>query len=561
MNRRTFLKKAARTAGLAGVSTAGVLLQVCAGKKEYDIVVKNGLVYDGSGGRPFKSDLGITADTIRTIGKIENGRGKMIIEAEGLAASPGFIDVHDHTDISLLVNPRAESVIHQGITTLLSGNCGGSAFPIPESLFEEQRDRIQKAYGVDLTWRDMAGFLGRLEEQGIALNYATLLGHGSLRGAVVGFNDRQPTAVEMEKMERLLEEHLRGGAFGLSSGLEYTPGSFARPEELAELCRVVARFDAVYATHMRDEEDGILESIAECLGAARNSGARLQISHLKVGGSRNWPLVDAALTRIEEAKQAGTDVFCDRYPYIAGSTGLSILFPLWAREGTTAEFIGRLQDPSLEARLRAHLAEQEDLYGSWEKVLISEVASEGYRRLQGKSILEAAGESGKQPYDFMRDLLVEENGMVRMILFYGSEEVLKRILAHPLVGVGCDGSAVAPSGVLSAGKPHPRNYGTFPRVLGKYVREEKIVPAEEMIKKMTAIPALRFGFERRGLIRPEYFADLVIFNPETIADRATWDNPHQFPLGIEFVIVNGRVVVGGGEHTGLLPGRILRKKA
>jgi len=561
MKRRDFLKQTAKTAALAGLGGCGPLLQGCAAKKAYDIVITGAMVYDGQGGRPFEADIGIVAGTIRTVGKIKGSRGKVGIEGKGLAVSPGFIDIHDHTDVSLIVNPKAESVIHQGITTLVSGNCGGSAFPVPDSVFEEEKENAKTIYGLDLTWKDMAGFFGRVEEKGIALNYSTLVGHGSIRGAAMGFNDRPPSPEELEKMKSLVEEHLRGGAFGLSSGLEYTPGSFARPDELTELCRVVARFNGMYATHMRDEDEGILESLDESIAAAKDSGVRLQIAHLKVGGHRNWPKVDAALAKIDQAKQQGVDLFCDRYPYIAGSTGLSSFFPLWAREGTTEDFIRRLQDPALDGRLRAHLATAEDRLGSWEKVLISDVVQDKNKYLQGKTILEAARELGKQPYDFMRDLLVEEKAMVGMISFYGSEDVLKKILAHPLVGVGCDGSAIAPYGVLSRGKPHPRNYGTFPRALGKYVREEKIVPLEKMINKMTAIPASRLGFDKRGCLQPGYYADLVVFAPDKIADRATWADPHQFPVGIEYVIVNGQVVVEHGEHTGRLPGRILKKTA
>jgi N-acyl-D-amino-acid deacylase len=560
LKRRDFLKQTARTAALAGLGGCGPLLQGCSAKNAYDLVITGGLVFNGLGGPPIEADIAVSAGTIRTVAKKLGGRGKQVLEAKGLAVSPGFIDVHDHTDVSLIVNPKAESVTHQGITTLVSGNCGGSAFPVPDSVFEEEKESLKTLYGIDLNWRDMTGFFGRLEEKGIALNYSTLVGHGTIRGAAMGFSDRPPSSEELEKMKSLVEEHMRSGGFGLSSGLEYTPGSFARPAELTELCRVVARHSGIYATHMRDEDEGILESLDECIGAARDSGVRLQIAHLKVGGHKNWPKVDAALAKIDQARGQGLDLFCDRYPYIAGSTGLSTYFPLWAREGTTEDFLHRLQDPALDARLRAHLATHEDRLGSWEKVLISSVVLEKNKPLQGKNILEAAHSMGKEPYLFMRDLIVEERSMVGMISFYGHEDVLKKILAHPLVGIGCDGSAVAPYGILSAGKPHPRNYGTFPRALGKYVREEKLVTLEKMINKMTAIPASRFGFERRGSILPGNYADLVVFDPAKIADRATWVAPHQYPVGVEYVIVNGQVVVEHGEHTGRLPGKIIKKQ-
>lgn len=559
LDRREFLKRTAR-ASLIGLAGAGPLLQGCLSKKEFDLLIKDGLVYDGLRGKPVSADVAIAHGSIVSIGKIKSSRAKRVITAKGLAVCPGFIDVHDHTDVSLLVNPKAESVIHQGITTLVSGNCGYSPFPVAAAGLEEQKENLRKIYGVELSWTDMRGFLARLEESGIALNYATLVGHGSIRGAVVGLADRPPSPEELQRMKKEVEEHIRTGAFGLSSGLEYAPGSFAQPEEIVELCRVVRQFGCVYATHMRDEGDRLIESLDESVAAARLSGVKLQISHFKVAYPRNWYKIDEALARIEKARAEGVDIFCDRYPYIAGSTGLSLYFPMWVKEGTTDDFLNRLKDPALDSRIRAYVAEQEKKLGSWDKILLSSVISEKNRHLQGKTVLEAARERGQEAYDFMRDLLVEERAQVGMITFMMREENLKRILGHPLVGVGCDGSAVAPYGRLSLGKPHPRNYGTFPRVLGKYVREEKVSPLEEMIKKMTSIPASRFGFEGRGVIQPGCYADLVVFDPEKIADRATWVDPHQYPVGIEYVIVGGQVTIEQGEHTGLLPGKVLRKK-
>ncbi len=556
LGRREFLEKSAKA---AAVGVCSPLIKGCTAKKEYDLVIKDGLIYDGSGGEPFEADVAIVQDWIVAIGKIRSGRGRKVLSAKNLALSPGFIDAHDHSDIGLIVNPKAESVIHQGITTLVSGNCGDSPFPVAEQTYEEERERIKSVYGVDLTWQDMAGFLSRLGEGGIALNYASLVGHGAVRGAIMGFEDRPPTPQELAKMIGSVEEHIRSGAFGLSTGLEYTPGSFAQPDEIVELCRAAARLGGLYATHMRDEGDGLLESLDESISAARLSGIRLQISHLKAAYPRNWANLGEALDRIERAQSEGIDIYCDRYPYIAAATDLSFYFPTWAKEGTNQDFISRLRDPALDASLRIYLADQEKKIGSWDKILISSVSSEKNRHLQGKTIVEAAAEFGLGPFDFVRDLLVEERARVGMIAFIMNEDNLIKVLAHPLVGIGCDGSAVAPYGILGLGKPHPRNYGTFPRVLGKYVREEKILPAEEMIKKMTSIPAARFGFGKRGFIREDHFADIVIFDPDTILDRATWVNPHQYPDGIAYVIVNGQVAVDHNEHTGRLAGRILKK--
>jgi len=560
ISRRNFLKKSSKMIAATGLSGCGIFLKGCTSKKDFDLVIIGGHIFDGLGKEAIKADIGISGNFIKEIGKISSARGKSVIEAKNLAVCPGFIDAHEHTDVELLVNPKAESSIRQGITTLVSGNCGSSPFPIAEEIYDETRENLKEQLEIDLTWMDIKGFLSRLEEEGIALNYATLVGQGAIRGASMGFNDRPPKQEELERMKMLVEENIKSGAVGLSTGLEYAPGSYAQPDEITALCNAVARLGGVYATHMRDEGDRLLESLEESIEVARKTGVSLEISHFKIAYPRNWHKIDQALAKIEEAKKEGISIFCDRYPYIAGSTGLSFYFPLWARQGTTDEFLARLKDPTLNSKLRAHVAEQEKKLGSWEKVIISSVASEENRNIQGKSVLEAAEELGKEPYDFMKDLLIEEKNRVGMIIFMMKEENLKRILAHPLVGIGTDGSAVSPYGLLGRGKPHPRLYGTFPRVLGKYVREEKIIPLPEMIKKMTSVAAEKFGFEKRGILQSDYFADIVIFDRDKVIDRATWTDPHQYPAGIEYVLVNGAVVIEKDEHTGNLPGRILRKK-
>jgi len=506
---------------MAGLGGSGLLLKGCKSKKDFDLVLKKGEVFDGLGNKGFEADIGICGDSIKEIGKISSLRAKTIIEAKGLAICPGFIDVHDHTDIGLLVNPKAESSIRQGITTIVSGNCGYSPFPIAQAKFEEIKEDLKQQFGLDLTWTDIDGFFSKLEEQGMALNYSTLVGHGAVRGEAMGFNDRPPKQDELERMRVMVEENIKGGAVGLSTGLEYAPGSYAQTDEIVELCKVVARYRGVYATHMRDEGDYLLESLDEAISIARQAGVSLEISHLKIAYPRNWHKIDAALARIEEAKKSGISIFADRYPYIAGSTGLSFYFPLWARQGTTDEFLARLKDPTLENKIRAYLSQQEKKLGSWEKVIISSVVTDKNKRFEGKSVLQGAQQTGKDPYEFMRDLLLEERNRVSMITFMMKEENLKRILAHPLVGVGSDGSAIAPYGPLGRGKPHPRHYGTFPRVLGKYVRDEKILLLPEMLKKITALPAQKFGFKKRGVLKAGYLADLVVFNKDKILDKAT----------------------------------------
>ena len=561
MKRRDFIQRALKTAALASAGGAGLLLQGCSKGKDFDLVIVGGTVYDGTGGPPFRGDVGISGGAIRSIGRIPASRGVAVIPADGLVVSPGFIDVHEHTAEGLLVNPRAESAVRQGVTTLVGGNCGDSPFPLTDEGFEKLRETLAAEYGLEADWRNIRGFLGRLERFGIALNYATFVGHGTVRAAAMGFGNRAPSAVELERMKALVGEAMAGGALGLSSGLEYTPGSFASTEELIELCRVAAGSGGVYATHMRDEEEGILEAVNEALRIARESPIRLQISHIKIGYAVNWPKFPALLDRLERARAEGVDFRCDRYPYIAWATGLDMFFPLWSREGKTEDFIVRLRDASLQDLLRAEVAAKEKELGSWDQVLISSVATDKNRPLEGTNILEAATRSGKSPYEFMRDLLVEETGRVGMITFGMSEEHLKILLAHPLVGVGSDGSAVAPYGPLAKGKPHPRFYGTFPRVLGKYVREEKVVSLEEIVRKMTAMPAAHLGFVRRGMLKVGWAADVCVFDPDRVIDKATFTEPAVYPEGIRQVVVNGEVVVDEGRHTGRLPGKVLRKNS
>jgi N-acyl-D-amino-acid deacylase len=561
ISRRKFIKNSVLTCAAAGVNS-GLLFKGLSGNSAYDLVIKGCILYDGTGGEARETDIAVNGGKIAGIGEIKASAGKKIIDARGLAACPGFIDAHDHSDVGLLVNPKAESHIRQGITTLVSGNCGSSPFPISDAEYEETRDAMKRAYNIEWDWRDIKGFFSRLEKSGTALNYASFVGQGTVRGAVVGYQDNPASPEQLAEMQRMVKQYVQDGALGLSSGLEYAPGSYADLDELISLCRAAASAGGMYATHMRDEGDALLESLEEAISIARQSGIALQISHLKCAYPRNWNKIDRALAAVTQASEAGVNIFCDRYPYIAGATNLSSLnFPLWAQQGTTDDFLNRLKDPALEEKLRAYLKQREKKLGSWDKIVISSVATKKNRGYEGRSIQDCAQESGKDVFVFMRDLLIEERDQVGMILFMMSEENLKKILAHPLVGVGCDGSVRAPYGPLSAGKPHPRSYGSFPRVISKYIREENILPLSQMIRKMTAIPAARFGFSRRGLVRENYDADLVLFDYTAIKDLATYQNPHQYPEGIPYVIVNGCPVVEKGEHTGRLPGRVLRKTA
>jgi len=422
------------------------------------------------------------------------------------------------------------------------------------------REYLRTRYDLELDWEDVNGFFAQLERRGMALNYGTFIGHNDLRGSVMGLVDRPPTHDELQKMQILLEENLEAGVFGLSSGLIYTPGCFAQTEELIELCRLVAVFNGVYATHMRNEGDYLLEAVEEAITIARESKVSLQISHLKLAYPRNWPKVHAVLSRISEVEKEGIKIMADRYPYIATSTLLSVFIPSWIKDETNDKYLARLKDPGLNQKICEYIKKQEERMGSWDNVRVSSVLTAQNERFVGKSIKEAALESGKEPCNFIVDLLFEEKDQVEMINFSLNEDNFKQIIAHPLVVIGSDGWALAPYGTLGVAKPHPRSYGTFPRMLGRYVREEEIMTLGEAIQKMTSLTAKKFGIKWRGWVREGFYADLVIFDPDKVIDKSTWENPHQYPDGIQYVIVNGRIVIQEGEHTGLLPGKILKKE-
>ncbi len=529
----------------------------CHPHNRFDIIIRNGNLLDGLGNPPICNDLGIRDGKIIVIDDLSLASADRIIEAKDLSVAPGFIDVHSHTDIELLVDPRAESKIQQGVTTEISGNCGDSPFPFNQTDFEEYHRRQKENYNLEVNWRDITGFLESLRKAHPAINYATLVGQGNLRAFVVGKNDIQPDAAQLRRMQDLLAEMLAAGAVGLSTGLEYAPGSYAKTDELIELCKVVARHAKIYATHMRNEDDTLEEAVAEALQICRKSGVSLQISHLKACNRANWPKTERVLATIAAARAEGLPVEADRYPYIAWSTGLSSFLPLWARQGENEEIIGRLNDKKQFKAIAEYSASRGQRIGGWEQVVICSVQNEHNKSWEGKSVTECCNISGKDPVVFIRDLLIDEKLHVSVVGFAMDENGLKQVLAAPFTTIGSDGNAVSPVGLLGKGKPHPRYYGTFPRVIGKYVREEKVFDLPTAIRKMTSQPARKFNLERRGILQPGYFADLVIFDPVKVIDRATFTEPHQFPTGIDYVIVNGRISVEQGKHTGICAGKVL----
>ncbi len=524
----------------------------------FDIVIANGQVLNGISDAVIRADVGIVGDHIEAMDKINPALAKTVIDATGRTISPGFIDIHSHTDFELFINPKAESKIRQGVTTELSGNCGGSTFPHKQELTQYEK-ALKKTLDMDFSWKDLKGYHELMEKRGTAVNHATLVGQGTVRQYIMGSERRPPTLDEMKAMKRLVEEAMEQGAFGISTGLEYTPDRFSSTEEIIELCTITAKYDGFYATHMRSEDTELLEAVGEALHIAQSAGLPLQISHLKAAGRSNYFKIPMVLDLMERAREKGLDVTADRYPYTAFATSLSIMFPIWALDGGDKKFVERLKDRDLRAKMKEDTLVKVKGNNSWENMLIQSVDNKENKHLVGQYLQEAAELVQKDPYEFACDLLISEGGDLSIIGFGMGEQNTSTILKHPLVMLCSDGVALAPYGKLGEGVPHPRNYGSFPRFLGKYVRDEKLLPLADAIKKMTSMPAQRMGLKKRGLISKGAYADIVIFDPETVADLATYTTPAQYPKGIDTVIVNGKVVIDKGVHSGELPGKVLHR--
>ncbi|MEE4312379.1 MAG: D-aminoacylase [candidate division KSB1 bacterium] len=550
MSRRQFTK----TSGLA---TMGILLG-CSTSNRFSLIIRNGTIIDGLGSPPLRADIGIKGDRIVAIADLSTATADKIVDASGLYVSPGFIDIHTHTDTELLVNPKGESKMHQGVTTEVAGNCGSSPFPMTDEEFTHYDENLFEKYDIHATWKRISGFLNALEKSRISMNYATFTGHGDLRAHVVGKNDETPTPDQMREMKRLLRDSMENGSFGLSTGLEYAPSSYASTEEIIDLCTVVSENGGVYATHMRNEDDHVEEAIVEALQICEQANVSTQISHLKACNQANWHKVDHMLELIETAESSGLPVTADRYPYIAYGTGLSTFLPLWSRQGSTEEILNRLQDSAQVSKIREYAEYRGARIGGWDRVVISFCKSEENKKWEGKSIMECASNTGDAPFEFIRKILIEEENGVSIVGFAMDEDNLKKVLSSPLSMVASDGCAVAPYGKLARGKPHPRYYGTFPRVLGRYCREEKIMDIQTAVAKMTSMPARKLGLKQRGVIETTAFADIVVFDGTTVSDRATFTDPHQYAAGIKHVIVNGAMTIENEEHTGAVSGTVLR---
>ncbi|MEM2101889.1 MAG: D-aminoacylase [Candidatus Bathyarchaeia archaeon] len=529
----------------------------------YDVLIANGRVVDGCGNPWFKADIGISEGKITEIGKLTKHNAEKVINADDLIVCPGFIDIHTHSDFQLLVNPTMDSHVHQGITTNVIGNCGISVSPV-SGFYKERAQPLLKLFNLTWNWKNLVEYQTIIKKKGISINVAMLIGHSAVRAAVLGTKKSTPSQKELEKMKKLVAEDMKNGAFGMSTGLFYAPGGYASTKEIIELAKIVAKHGGIYATHMRSEGDNMLESLEEALEIGEKAKIPIQISHYKSTGPQNWGKIKAGFKMMEQARKRGVDVTCDAYPWIAGVTPLIDYLPHWAQEGGITEVLKRLKNPASRKKIRVDMEKgipgEESLVKElgWERIMIS--ACPSHREYEGKTVQEIVKKAHKDPYDLIFDLLIQDKSEVIAIEFWGSEKDVEEVLKHPLSMISSDSAALTPEGPLGLSKPHPRYYGNIPNLFNDYIKKRKIMTLEEAVRKATSFPAQRLGLRDRGQISQGKWADIVIFDPDEIAPVGTFGDPHHFPKGIKWVLVNGVVTIEEGKHTGALAGKILTKQ-
>jgi N-acyl-D-amino-acid deacylase len=529
----------------------------------YDVVIRNGTIYDGSGGKPLKGDVAIQRDLIAAIGDLKDARGKQEIDAKGLAVSPGFINMLSWATDSLIADGRSQSDIRQGVTLEVMGE-GNSMGPLNDTMKKESVEE-QGDIKYSIEWTTLGEYLDYLVKRGVSCNVASFIGATTVRIHEIGYANRAPTAEELARMKQLVRQAMEEGALGVGSSLIYAPAFYAKTDELIELCKAAAEYDGMYISHLRSEGNTFLEAIDELIRISREARVPAEIYHLKAAGKANWSKLDGAIQKIEDARRSGLKITADMYTYTAGATGLDAAMPPWVQEGGYKAWAERLKDPKIRAQVLKEMItptdKWESLYlmaGSPDKVLLVGFKNDKLKPLTGKSLAEVAKLRGKSPEETAIDLVVEDGSRVDTVYFLMSEDNVRKQLKLPWVSFNSDAGSHAPEGVFLKSNPHPRAYGNFARLLGRYVRDEKIVPLAEAIRRLTSFPADTLKLDRRGTLKAGYFADVVVFDPAKIQDHATFEKPHQYSTGVRDVFVNGVQVLKNGEHTGAKPGQVVR---
>jgi N-acyl-D-amino-acid deacylase len=548
---------------LAAAFVAGVSSASAQAPPSYDVVIRGGTVYDGSGAEGRRADVGIRGDRIETVGDLSKASAKATVDATGLAVAPGFVNMLSWSTDSLIVDGKSQSELRQGVTTQIFGE-GFSMGPLNDKLKAFMKSQ-QTDFQYDIPWNTLAEYLAYLEKRGISQNVASYVGATTVRTYVVGFDNRAPTAAELDTMRELVRKEMEAGALGIGSALIYAPGNYASTEELIELCKVAAKYKGKYISHMRSEGDKLLEAIDELIRISREAGLPAEIYHLKAAGKANWPKMDQAIAKVEDARRAGLKISANMYTYTAGATSLDACVPPWAHDGGQEALIKRLKDPETRAKIAAQMHEPGKdwenlclLTGGPENVLLAGFGPEAMKPLTGKTLAEVAKMRGKDWVETAIDLNIESDASVGAIYFLMSDDNVKKQVKLPWVSFGSDAGSEAPEGVFLKSNPHPRAYGNFANVLGKFVREEKALTLPDAIRKLSSLPATNLGLDHRGFLMPGMYADVVVFDPATIAARATYEKPQQYAVGVRDVLVNGVHVLKGGEPTGNPAGRALK---
>jgi N-acyl-D-amino-acid deacylase len=548
---------------LAFIALVMLLVISCQKPPEYDLIIRNGNIYDGSGAKSYKADLAISGDTIAAIGDLSKFTGKTEVDANGLAVSPGFINMLSWANESLIEDGRSLSDLMQGVTTEIMGE-GWSMGPLNDKMKKEQVEE-QGDIKYKINWTSLKEYLDFMEKKGISCNVASFVGSGTVRIYVLGYEDRAPNKEELEQMKDLVKQAMEEGALGVGSSLIYAPLFYAKTDELIELCKVVSQYGGMYISHIRSEGDDIYNALNELIRISKEAKLPAEIYHIKAAGKSNWNKLDSVFAIIENAQKEGLKISADMYTYNASATGLDASMPPWVQEGGLKEWKKRLQDPKIRKRvieeMKTPTTKWENSYlgaGSPDRILLVSFRNDSLKYLTGKTLSEVAKLRGKAPEETAMDLVIDDESRVGCIYFSMNEENIRKKIAKPWISFGSDEGSLAPEGVFLKSNPHPRAYGNIPRLLGKYVREEKIISLEEAIRRLTSFPAENLKLKKRGKLRPGYFADVVVFDPNKIIDKATFDKPHQLAVGILSVFVNGVQVIKNGEHTNKSPGKALK---